>query len=92
MGLKDTVKSMHKYLECIAKDLIKAAKGNKAASQRVRTCSIRFSKVSKNFRKESVSEERKTKNTKPQKKTKRVVKKATKRPAKRKTTKSKKRR
>ncbi|NGX44614.1 MAG: Histone H1-like protein HC1 [Candidatus Anoxychlamydiales bacterium] len=83
MALKDTIKSMHKYLECIAKDLKKADKGNKAASQRVRTCTIKLSKVSKTFRKESVSEERKT-----TKKT----KKAAKRSAKRKVTKRKKRR
>ncbi|NGX30212.1 MAG: Histone H1-like protein HC1 [Candidatus Anoxychlamydiales bacterium] len=85
MALKETLKSMHKYLECIAKDLKKAEKGNKAASQRVRTCTIKLAKVSKTFRKESVSEERKTTKRKTTKKT-------AKRSTKRKTTKRKKRR
>ena len=87
MVLKDTIKSMHKYLECIAKDLKKADKGNKAASQRVRTCTIKLAKVSKTFRKESVSDERKT-----TKKTKKPAKKAAKRSTKRKAAKRKKRR
>ncbi len=70
MGLKDTIKSMHKYIDCIAKDLKKAEKGNKAASQRVRTCTIKFAKVSKTFRKESIAEEKKSKKKKVTKKAK----------------------
>ncbi|NGX34878.1 MAG: Histone H1-like protein HC1 [Candidatus Anoxychlamydiales bacterium] len=88
MGLKDIVKSMYKYIECIAKDLKKAEKGNKAASQRVRTCTIKLAKVSKTFRKESVTEEIKSK----KKKTKKPVKRSAKKSTKRKATKRKKRR
>ncbi|NGX48603.1 MAG: Histone H1-like protein HC1 [Candidatus Anoxychlamydiales bacterium] len=84
MVLKDTIKSMHKYLECIAKDLKKADKGNKAASQRVRTCTIKLAKVSKTFRKESVSDERKTTKRKTTKKTRKPAKRVAKRSTKRK--------
>jgi hypothetical protein len=55
MALKDSVGMMHKYLECIVKDLKKAEKGNKAAAQRVRTCTIKFEKVAKKYRKESIA-------------------------------------
>ncbi len=97
MGLKDTIKTMHKFLTQIAHDLKKSENGNKAASQRVRTGSIKMAKVAKKYRKESVSEEKKVKKAKKKiaKKTKRKVpkkkpamKKATKRKvAKKKTTK-----
>lgn len=55
MALKDTIKKMHEMLESMKKDLIKAEKDNRAASQRVRTGSIKFSKIAKIFRKESVA-------------------------------------
>jgi len=59
MTLKDTIKRMHIMLEHLAKDLKKASeKGIKAASQRVRTDSIKFAKLSKLYRKESIASER----------------------------------
>lgn len=59
MALKDTIKTMHTLLDGIKRDLGKAAeKGNKAASQRVRTGTIKLEKVAKVFRKESVSAEK----------------------------------
>lgn len=58
MALKETVKRMHTLLEDLSKDLQKATeKGNKTASQRVRTNSIKFSKLSKQYRRESVDSE-----------------------------------
>lgn len=59
MALKETVDTMKKFLGMISGDLEKAASGNKAASQRVRTCTIKFEKIAKLFRKESVAEGRK---------------------------------
>lgn len=67
MGLKETVKTMHSLIENIVKDLKKAEKGNKAASQRVRTGSIKLAKISKVYRKESVTEEKKIKKQKSKK-------------------------
>lgn len=59
MALKDTVRRMQSMLEQISKDLIKASeKGNKTASQRVRTNTIAFAKLSKQYRKESMESER----------------------------------
>ena len=58
MALKDTIIQIHKYLECLTRDLKKAEKGNKAASQRVRTCSIKLEKSAKKYRKESIAQER----------------------------------
>ncbi len=58
MGLKDTINEMNKYLACLAEDMDKVAKGNKAACQRVRTGTIRFGRVAKCFRKESISAEK----------------------------------
>jgi hypothetical protein len=59
MALKDSIKTLDMLLTHITKDLVKAEKGNKAASQRVRTNSIKFEKVAKKYRKESVAEEKK---------------------------------
>lgn len=59
MALKDTVNTMKNLLCTICDDLDRSAAGNKAASQRVRTSSIRFAKVAKMYRKESVAAERK---------------------------------
>jgi hypothetical protein len=61
MGLKETINSMHSTLDQICRDLKKSERGNKAASQRVRTGSIKLAKVAKKYRKESVAEERKVK-------------------------------
>lgn len=58
MSLNDTMHSMEQLLTKLMHDLHKAAKGNKAASQRVRTGSIKFQKVAKHFRKESVHAEK----------------------------------
>ncbi|MBF5058983.1 histone [Candidatus Neptunochlamydia vexilliferae] len=93
MALKDTIRKMEGMLMDLAMDLRKASeKGNKAASQRVRTGTIQFARLAKQYRKESVSAEKKggTKKRKKAKKTTR--KKATKKRAapKRKTTRKKK--
>lgn len=58
MGLNDTVKHMRELLAGISVDLEKAAGGNKAASQRVRTGTIRLEKIAKNYRKESIHSEK----------------------------------
>lgn len=55
MALKDTITTMKNLLTCISKDIEKANRGNKAASQRVRTSTIKLEKVAKLFRKESVA-------------------------------------
>lgn len=77
MNLQNTITTMHGMLEVISKDLNKAEKGNKAAAQRVRTGSIKFAKVAKIYRKESV--QAKSTKAKPAKKTaKKTEKKTTK--------------
>lgn len=58
MALKDTSKELRSLINSISGDLDKAENGNKAAAQRVRTCSIRFEKVAKLFRKESIKSEK----------------------------------
>jgi len=68
MGLKETIKTMHSIIDRMVKDLKKSEKGNKAASQRARTGSIKLAKVAKSFRKESVIEEKKRKKKKAVKK------------------------
>ena len=77
MALKESIKKMNQLLEEIMKDMNKAEKGNKAASQRVRTGSIKLEKVAKLYRKESVAAEKGGRKTK-----KAATKKATKKPAK----------
>ncbi|MBS4165142.1 Uncharacterized protein NEOC65_000189 [Neochlamydia sp. AcF65] len=64
MALKDTVKNLRDLLQNITNDLEKAEKGNKAASQRVRTGTVKLEKVSKLYRKESIKSEKTTKGTK----------------------------
>lgn len=59
MALKDTINKMKNLLDDLSKDLDKATGGNKAASQRVRTGSIKLEKVAKVYRKESVASDRK---------------------------------
>ena len=58
MGLKDTVSQLKHLIERLCKDLDKGMRGNRAASQRVRTASIKFAKLAKLYRKESIAEER----------------------------------
>lgn len=64
MALKDTIKHMRDLLHQITTDLPKSESGNKAASQRVRTGTVRLEKVAKLFRKESIKGEKGTKPTK----------------------------
>lgn len=59
MSLKETVHTMKKQLGEICRDLDKSLKGNKAAAQRVRTCTIKLAKVAKIYRKESIAAEKK---------------------------------
>jgi DNA-binding protein H-NS len=61
MALKDTVKHMRDLLANITQDLEKADAGNKAASQRVRTGTVRLEKIAKVYRKESIKNEKQTK-------------------------------
>ena len=58
MGLNDTTRQMRELLSGISVDLEKAASGNKAASQRVRTGTIRLEKTAKRYRKESIEAEK----------------------------------
>jgi DNA-binding protein H-NS len=64
MAIKDTTKHMRDLLNNIGTDLNKAENGNKAASQRVRTATVKLEKVAKAYRKESISSEKKNKGTK----------------------------
>ena len=78
MGLKETVHQMHHLLAVLTKDLSKVGNGTKAAAQRVRTGSIKFQKIAKAFRKESVHAEKSgqfKKKSKPKAKKKQAVKK-----------------
>lgn len=59
MALKDTIQTMRKQLNEICRDLDKSQSGNKAAAQRVRTCTIKLAKTAKMYRKESVAAEKK---------------------------------
>lgn len=59
MALSNTIKQMRDLLQNITSDLEKAENGNKAASQRVRTGTIRLEKTAKVYRKESISAEKK---------------------------------
>lgn len=61
MALKDTVKHMRDLLGHITHDLEKADGGNKAASQRVRTGTVKLEKLAKTYRKESIKTEKATK-------------------------------
>lgn len=58
MALTDTMGKMEHLLNKLTKDLLKAEKGNKSAAQRVRVGTIRFEKIGKVFRKESVDAEK----------------------------------
>jgi septum formation inhibitor MinC len=64
MSIKDIFKNMKDLLANIASDLEKSGNGNKAASQRVRTGTVKLEKIAKSYRKESISHEKKTKGQK----------------------------
>lgn len=63
MALKDTVKYLRDLLHKVTHDLEKAEKGNKAASQRVRTGTVKMEKIAKSYRKESIKNEKTTTGT-----------------------------
>lgn len=77
MALKETVKHMRDLLTNITQDLEKAEGGNKAASQRVRTGTVKLEKIAKLYRKDSIKAEKQTKGTR-----KPAAKKAASKPAK----------
>jgi hypothetical protein len=58
MAYKDTAKEMKELLCSIQHDLDKADGGNKAASQRVRTGTVKLEKLAKRYRKESIATEK----------------------------------
>ena len=64
MALGETFGKLENLLQSLAKDLLKATRGNKSAAQRVRVGTIKLEKVGKLFRKESVDAERKEKTRK----------------------------
>jgi len=59
---------MRDLLSQITSDLEKSEKGNKAASQRVRTGTVKLEKTAKLYRKESIKTEKTTKGHKKPKK------------------------
>lgn len=59
MSLKETYKQTRELLTHILADLEKSENGNKAASQRVRTGTVKLEKIAKLFRKESIAFEKK---------------------------------
>jgi hypothetical protein len=63
MAIKETFKHLKDLLVSITHDLDKAENGNKAASQRVRTGTVKLEKVAKMYRKESIKTEKLTKGT-----------------------------
>lgn len=82
MAIKETFKHLKDLLVAITHDLDKAENGNKAASQRVRTGTVKLEKVAKLYRKESIKSEKQTKGTKkPAKKAAKPAKKAAHKPA-----------
>lgn len=58
MALKETTNQLQALLEGVTKDLEKGSRGNKAASQRVRTGTVKLEKIAKLFRKQSVANEK----------------------------------
>lgn len=58
MALNDTIKNVRNLLASITQDLEKADNGNKAASQRVRTGTVKLEKIAKLYRKESIKNEK----------------------------------
>src|ERR1700733_12550506 len=80
MALKETFKHLKDLLINITHDLDKAEGGNKAASQRVRTGTVKLEKIAKHYRKESIKTEKNTKGKKPAKKAAKPAKKAASKP------------
>ena len=68
MALKNTINELKELLDSIQMDLEKAVGGNKAASQRVRTGTVTLEKVAKQYRKESITSEKRSKGRKSVKK------------------------
>lgn len=64
MEFNNICKRMRDLLTHITQDLSKAEGGNKAASQRVRTGTVKLEKIAKGYRKESVLEEKRNKGSK----------------------------
>ncbi len=58
MSFQDTIKEIRSLLAGLTIDIEKAANGNKAASQRVRTGTIKLEKAAKRYRKESIKAEK----------------------------------
>lgn len=81
MSLKDTYKHLRDLLSNITSDLEKSENGNKAASQRVRTGTVKLEKVAKMYRKESIASEKKNKGQKKPAKSASKPKAAAKKPA-----------
>lgn len=59
MSFQKTTETLVELCETLLKDVPKALKGNKSAAQRIRTGTIKISKISKMWRKESLEQERK---------------------------------
>jgi len=64
MALKETMSQLQELLTCVTKDLEKGSRGNKAASQRVRTGTVKLEKIAKLYRKQSVAHEKTNKTKK----------------------------
>lgn len=60
MALKTTVMTIRRLIADINHDLDKADRGNKTAAQRVRLSTIKFAKLAKIYRKESVTAAKKS--------------------------------
>lgn len=58
MSFENTVKELRSLLANVTQDLEKSTLGNKAASQRVRTGTVKLEKIAKQFRKESIIAEK----------------------------------
>lgn len=59
MVLKETINALEALLIEVSRDLDKASRGNKSASQRVRTGTVKLEKIAKAFRRESLAESKK---------------------------------
>ncbi len=73
MAFLQTTEELTLLLQAILKDIPKVLKGNKTAAQRIRTKTVKITKVSKVWRKESLDlEKKKAKPKKKEKKKRRV--------------------
>lgn len=82
MALHGTINNMKDLLHRITQDLTKAESGNKAASQRVRTNTVRLEKIGKLYRKESITFEKSNKGPRKAKSGKKMAHKPKVKPAK----------